>query len=101
VEGFYSNISDTMTPDTARVYLRSSVSPYLKVDSAKAVLSLAGTVTYIMLNAVNATNYYIVIKHRNSIETWSKTVNAFSSNFLTYNFSTAVIQAYGDNLKQI
>ena len=43
--------------------------------------------------------YYIVVKHRNAVETWSAAGNAFnSSGVLTYNFTSAASQAYGNNL---
>jgi len=42
-----------------------------------------------------------MIKHRNSIETWSSGGNSFLLNNLTYNFTTAANKAYGSNQKQI
>ncbi len=45
-------------------------------------------------------NYYIVIKHRNSIETWSALPFDFSGEGpFSYDFSTAASQAYGNNQK--
>ncbi len=101
IEAFYNVTSHTMISDTARVYLRSIVSPYNKVDSAKSVLNSSGTGTFSFANAVNGTNYYLVVKHRNSIETWSNTGNAFVSNSLIYNFSSAATKAYGNNQIQV
>ena len=43
--------------------------------------------------------YYITIKHRNSIETVSGTAVEFSGSTITYDFSTAASQAFGDNQK--
>ncbi|MEI6456463.1 MAG: hypothetical protein WCO93_09255, partial [bacterium] len=43
-------------------------------------------------------NYYITIKHRNSIETVCASPQAFSGAALSYNFSDAVTKAYGDNM---
>jgi hypothetical protein len=57
--------------------------------------------TFIFSDAVNGANYYIELQHRNSIETWSKTPQIFTSNSLTYNFTTANTQAYGDNMIQV
>ena len=39
------------------------------------------------------------MKHRNSIETWSGASVAFTLNQLTYNFTNAASNAYGNNLK--
>jgi len=46
-------------------------------------------------------SYYIVIKHRNSIQTWSAIPMAFNTSVINYNFSIAASQAYADNQKQL
>ena len=97
VQGFYDAGANSMIQDTVTVYLRSSSSPYAVTDSAKAYLSSAGNGIYSFSNASNGVNYFIQIKHRNSLETWSKTTQTFVSNAMTYNFTTANAQAYGDN----
>ncbi|MBK6774260.1 MAG: hypothetical protein IPG78_19395 [Ignavibacteria bacterium] len=101
IEGFYDNASNTMTADTLKVFLRNSLAPYLIMDSAKAVVSTAGTGTFNFLNAVNGQPYYVVLKHRNSIETWSYTAISFTGDILNYNFTDFIIKAYGGNLKLI
>jgi hypothetical protein len=45
-------------------------------------------------------SYYVVIKHRNSIETWSGLPIVFGAN-TSYDFTTAATQAYGSNMKLI
>ncbi len=88
--------------DTIRVYLRNALNPYAKVDSATGYLSPTGTVSLNFLNAVNGVNYYIVVKHRNSIETWSKAGGeAFTSGILNYDFTNSASQAYGSNMKLV
>ncbi|MBL8006459.1 MAG: hypothetical protein JNJ56_02925 [Ignavibacteria bacterium] len=99
LEGMYDTGSNTMTRDTVRVYLRNSSPPFAKVDSAKAYLSSAGQATVSFNNALNGVNYYIQIKHRNSIETWSGTAQMFTSNYMLYNFTNASNKAFGDNMK--
>ncbi len=98
IQGFYNSSTDLMVQDTARVYIRNSTTPYAIVDSAKAYLSNTGAGTFSFLNAVNGVNYYLQLKQRNSLETWSKTVQTFAGNSLTYNFTTANTQAYGNNM---
>ena len=45
-------------------------------------------------------SYYVVIKHRNSIETWSNLSVPFGGTGpIFYDFSTAASQAYGNNMK--
>ena len=88
-----------MISDTVIVELRNPVSPFSIVDSKKILLSAAGIGTGTFTAAAEATPYYIVLKHRNSIETWSATGQSFSSNSLSYDFTTAQNKAYGNNMK--
>ncbi|PKO97554.1 MAG: hypothetical protein CVU14_10685, partial [Bacteroidetes bacterium HGW-Bacteroidetes-9] len=46
-------------------------------------------------------SYFIVIKHRNSIETWNNNPVSFSEATISYNFTDAATSAYGANLKPI
>jgi hypothetical protein len=41
--------------------------------------------------------YYIVIKHRNSVVTWSAIPMSFNTSIINYDFTTAASQAFGDN----
>ncbi|MDZ4711706.1 MAG: right-handed parallel beta-helix repeat-containing protein [bacterium] len=99
VEGLYNSGLNTMTEDTGRVYLRNLISPYSIVDSGKSLFDINGNSSFNFFNAFNAVNYYIVFKHRSSVETWSKSAWVFTNNELSYDFTTAANKAYGDNLK--
>lgn len=101
VQGFYNSVSHTTVQDTVRVYLRNQSSPYAIVDSAKGYLSTTGTVSLSFENAVSGVPYWIQLMHRNSIETWSSTAQTFATNSLSYSFSTAAVQAYGNNMVQV
>lgn len=101
IQGLYDPSSDLMIGDEMRVYLRSDVSPYLIIDSSVSALNSSGAGTFYFSNVVNGVNYYIQLKHRNSIETWSNSATAFVSNNMTYNFTNAATQAYGDNMIQV
>ncbi|MFZ4706868.1 MAG: hypothetical protein ACOYMF_12755 [Bacteroidales bacterium] len=46
-------------------------------------------------------NYFVVLKHRNSIETWSAVPVSFSSDVVLYDFTDAASKAFGNNLKLI
>lgn len=98
IQGFYNSVSNNMISDTARVYLKNNSSPYNTVDSAKGVLSSLGTGTFLFPNGMNGVNYFIAVKHRNSIETWSSSALPFFSGAATYYFYPVVTQAYGDNM---
>jgi hypothetical protein len=44
--------------------------------------------------------YYFVVKHRNSIETWSANPVDLSSEPVSYDFTNSSSQAYGDNMRE-
>lgn len=95
IEGFWSGTS--MVTDTVTVELRSSTFPYSLIDQAKEVVNYHGFSTFEFYNAPTG-SYYIVLKHRNSLETWSAapmSLNAAGNH--TYNFTTSSAQAYGNN----
>ena len=98
IEGFYNGSS--MISDTVTVELHEDNSPYGVVETTKTVLNSNGngTATFIKY-AKSTTPYYIAVKHRNGLETWSATPQTFSGGVLNYNFTTAATQAYGSNLK--
>lgn len=101
MQGFYSASSNLMVSDTVRVYLRSGSSPYPLIDSARALVSTSGSGSFRFSNAPSGT-YYIVSKHRNSIESWSSAGIGMSRGG-TYGFSLSSLatQAYGSNLIQV
>jgi len=99
IEGFYNG--STMKPDTVTVELRNTSAPYSLVDQAKIFLNSSGQGSAKFYNAMNGVPYYIVLKHRNAIETWSASPQVFSASTLTYDFTTASNKAYGNNLNLI
>jgi hypothetical protein len=99
LEGFWNSFIHIL--DTITVELHTSSPPYYCVDSAKVILNTNGLGMGIFYNAQKSSQYYLVVKHRNSIETWSATEVSFNDGLLFYDFTTAASQAYGNNLKQI
>lgn len=98
IEGLYNAGSNIMTGDTVTVNLRSMISPYALISTAKSFLNNSGSANINFTNAVNGNNYYIQILHRNAIETYSGAPFSFTSNAGTYNFTTGSSQALGNNL---
>jgi subtilisin family serine protease len=96
IEGLYDGT--VMVPDTVTVELRNSTLPYSLVEQTKILLDNSGHGTGKFYYAVNGTPYYVVLKHRNAIETWSASVQTFTDNTLSYNFTTASSQAYENNM---
>ncbi len=81
--------------DTIKVELHQANAPYALVHSSKVVMNKSGfsTSTFPPLNG----NYYIVVKHRNAIETWSALPVFFGAPPVNYNFTNAAFKAFGNN----
>ncbi|MCX6156667.1 MAG: right-handed parallel beta-helix repeat-containing protein [Ignavibacteriae bacterium] len=98
LEGFWDGA--TQVADTTTIYLANSTS-FVLVDSAKIVLSTTGTALVNFTKAPNG-SYYVVVNHRNHLETWSALGQSFVTNVaVNYDFTTAANKAYGDNMKQV
>ena len=100
IEGFYNPDTDVMVSDIVSVYLRNTVSPFEILDFATGVVDSSGQGTFQFSNAVNGVDYYIQTEHRNSLETWSNSPQQFTASAMSYNFTTALAQAYGENMIQ-
>ncbi len=96
IEGLFDG--SRMVPDSIKIELRSSASPYILIDSAIVFTDTLGNSNAEFYNIKLTENFYIVVKHRNSIETWSKLPQSFSSGLISYDFTTDSSQAYGNNL---
>lgn len=102
-QGLYNSSSNRMNrKDTVRAYLRNVSSPFAIVDSAKSIIdSVTFNCSFIFTNAPTGI-YYVQTKHRNSLETWSKSGGEaynLGSTF-SYDFTTASSQAFGNNMMQ-
>lgn len=97
LQGFWNG--SEMNEDTVTVLVRSPLAPYNIVDSAKVLLNQNGYALVNFLNISPGIYYYLVVKHRNSIETWSKSAIQFvTGDPITYDFTTSKTKAYGDNM---
>jgi len=71
------------------------------VDQTTAVVSTNGSVVLKFSTAPSGT-YYLVVKHRNSIETWSANGIAVTrGGSVNYDFSNSSSQAFGSNMIQV
>ena len=73
--------------DVVSVELHNSGSPYGFVISKNVVLLTDGSALVQFPNTVPQDSYYIVLRHRNSIETWSKVPLLFNGNILRFDFT--------------
>ncbi|MBK8551177.1 MAG: immune inhibitor A [Ignavibacteria bacterium] len=102
IQGRYNEITNSMSGDTLQILLRNNVPPFSLIDSAKNYQGSSGIGSFNFPSAVNGIDYYIIVKHRNSIETWSSSPGQrFVSDELNYNFTTSLSQAFGGNLSII
>jgi len=93
---FTGNVADQIT-----VELRNSTAPYALAGGPYTLdLKTDGTASVTIPGSLNG-SYYIVVKHRNSIESWTNSSVSFSGSAVDYNFSTSANMAYGSNLKLV
>lgn len=100
VQGFYNPVTNSTVKDTIRVFLYNSAFTLI-IDSSKTLIDSLGKGRLYFKTALNGTSYRLVVKHRNSIETWATSNSTFSSLYLTYDFTTALNKAYGNNMIQV
>jgi hypothetical protein len=101
-QGFYNAGGYLNSTDTIKVYLANINTPYSFVDSSRVLLDSANFTATATFNSTPTGSYYLVIKHRNCIETWSASKIPFViKTTSTYNFTNAQSQAYGDNQVQV
>jgi hypothetical protein len=87
---------NSVSTDFVIVELHNVNPPYAMSKSTIATLKTNGTLTCSFPGSTTNSSYYIVIKHRNTIETWSSSPVMIVPN-VTYDFSTMASKAYGNN----
>ncbi len=91
----FPGVSDTMI-----VELHSKNSPNEIVYSSKNVIDTAGNGNF-YFPSIRIGEYYIVVKHRNALETWSSLPLYFNKENITYDFTNSINKAYGNNLRNL
>ncbi|MBK8685499.1 MAG: hypothetical protein IPN26_11145 [Bacteroidetes bacterium] len=88
--------------DSLIVEIRDVNAPSTQIASSRVIVQTDGTFTCVFDTDLSQTNsnYYIVIKHRNSLETWSGS-SIGSGTTTTYDFTTAKFQAYAGNQREV
>jgi len=101
LSGFYNEPDNVLRKkDTVRAYLMNINSPFGTVDSSVSTLDSASFLALFEFRNAPTGTYYLKIKHRNSIETWSKNggFNFIRYSFMNYDFTSAQSQAFGNNM---
>ena len=113
LEGYYDTVSHGMRPVSANQGIGVSTTDvdyitvelhdattYALVAATTAMIKTDGTAVCQFPGVING-SFYIAIKHRNAIQTWSATPIIVSQETPTYDFTTAVTKAYGDNMLEV
>jgi hypothetical protein len=88
--------------DQVTIELHESTAPYnVAYTFANVDLNTDGTLSVPTVPSEASGSYYIVVKHRNSIEVWSAIPVPFTGTLIFYDFSIAASQAYGNALKSL
>jgi hypothetical protein len=112
IEGYYlgsntmrSVIDPAGSPllcDTIILKLALPNPPYSFVYSDTAIINTNGMASFLLHpNVVNGNSFYLVLVHRNALETWSSSPFLFNQSNMAYDFSTSVASAFGNNLKNL
>ncbi|MBK7028578.1 MAG: hypothetical protein IPH45_04965 [Bacteroidales bacterium] len=84
--------------DVVSIELTEAYAPFTQVFSSQNLtLNNQGLVLMRLPSSFNGT-YYLIIRHRNSIATWSATAISFEGNSQFVDFTTSISSAYGQNL---
>ncbi len=90
----------TTDVDDVTVELRNGVTPFAIIATTTAMLQTSGIATATFNSAISG-SYYLVIKHRNTIQTWSANPITISAVTPTYDFTDIASKAYGSNMKEV
>lgn len=99
-EGLLHTISRTLNlRDTLKIYLRNPQPPFSIIDSASGNIDSVTFFTEVIFKNASSGNYYLDIRHRNSVEVWSKNPVVYSSSAgLNFDFTASGLNAFGNNL---
>lgn len=104
IQGFYrgggkmiNNLSPGTT-DTLFLKLAKSTPPYSILFSDTAIVDTSGNAGFVFPSSILGNSYYLVLQHRNSLETWSAAALLISSPTMIYDFTQNANSAYGSNL---
>jgi len=88
--------SSSTNVDVITVELRNSSG--VLVNTTSTMLHTDGTASAVFSVTPNG-SYYVVVKSRNAIETWSGVAQTLSGPTLSYDFTSSLSKAYGQNMK--
>jgi hypothetical protein len=96
----FDNTLPATVADTIVVELHESSGTFDSVYAWRGTIGTIGIANVDVPGVLVGDSFYIVLKHRNSIETWSSSPVTISA-FCAYDFSNAATKAYGNNLMDL
>jgi hypothetical protein len=91
------NTLSSTVADTITVELHGTTGTFDMLYSVTDTIGTDGVSNLSFPGAVVGNYYYVVVKHRNSLETWSGDSLLMGAS-TSYNFSSSATQAYGSNM---
>ena len=92
-------LADPSLVDTINIELRNAQNNVVLKRSG--ILRTNGNVDFNLGTNLDNGSYYILIKNKNTVETWSANLVSFADTITNYDFSVSPSRAYGNNLKSI
>ncbi|MEO8209343.1 MAG: hypothetical protein ABI840_02190, partial [bacterium] len=99
-EGYYNEVTGT-TPvyDTYYVILAQQTPPYNHVDTSLVYFDNELLMNEMVFRHAPDGDYYFILKHYNTLETWSANPITIShGSIYSYDFTSSDAQAYGNNM---
>ncbi len=87
--------------DSVTICLAHQSPPNTILYSSPAALTIYGVATGYFPQPILGQDYYIVIKHRNALETWSSLAFGFNDPDTLYDFSDSLGKAFGNNMVEV
>ena len=101
-QGYYNAGDYLNSTDVISVCLADANTPYGTIDSVETTLDSLTFIGSATFNTAATGSYYLVVKQRSSVETWSTSPVAFAKgSTIAYDFTNAQNKAYGDNQIQV
>jgi hypothetical protein len=100
-EGFFnSNLTNLNMSDTVTISLHNQNFPYNQIDITKGIISKITFEGRFFFAAAPEGSYYVRVRHRNSIDTWSfAPIRLVKNTNVNYNFTDEAFRAFGFNQK--
>ena len=92
-------LADPSFVDTISIELRDAQNNV--VLKRNGLLRTNGLVDFNLGTNLDNGSYYILVKHKTTIETWSANLVSFADTVTNYDFSVSASQAFGNNLKLV